>query len=308
MSATAPGPIALAEDFYSLGHPTNPVFLWDGPEPVLFDAGFTCLAPAYIADARAVLGERVPAWLLISHVHFDHCGAAGWFQEAWPGLKIAAAPKAARIIERPNAIKLISQLNQATTEQLTGQGYPGIGDQPFRPFTLTRTLDDGEVLDLAHGRRVEVLATPGHTWDSLSFYLLQPKILLACEAIGTGAPDGYVVSEFLVSYQVYMDSIRRLAGLEVELLCQGHYQNHHGAEARDFFAKCLDAAEQYKDWVLRLLAQEGGDQAKVMELVKAGEYDHRPEPKQPLPAYMLNLEARVDCLAKEFPLADPRIS
>jgi len=307
MDEATKGPLRLAEDFYLLGHPGTPVFLWDGPEPMLFDAGFTCLTPAYLAHARAVLGSRAPAWLLISHVHFDHCGAAGWFQEAWPGLKIAAAPKAASIIQRPNAIQLISQLNQITAELLGGQERPGLGGQPFKPFTLDRTLDDGEVLELAQGR-VEVLATPGHTWDSLSFYLPQPKILLACEAIGTGAMDGYIVSEFLVSFRDYVDSIRRLAGLEVELLCQGHYRVYAGAEARAYFAKCLAAAGQYKDWVLRLLAQEDGDQAKVVELVKAGEYDHRPEPRQPLPAYMLNLQARVECLAKEFGQAGPRVS
>ena len=36
-----------------------------------------------------------------------------------------------------------------------------------------------------------------------------------------------------------------------------------------------------------------------MELVRQGEYDHRTGPKQPLPAYMLNLQARVAILAQE---------
>ncbi|MCB2225650.1 MAG: MBL fold metallo-hydrolase [Desulfarculaceae bacterium] len=300
MSHQPQGPVRLAENFYRLGHEATPVFLWDGPEPVLFDAGFTCLTPYYLADAKAVLGGRAPAWLLMSHVHFDHCGAAGYFQEEWPEIKIAAAPKAAKIIERPNAIKLITSLNQSTTTALRKLRHQQVSDEPFKPFTMARTLDEGDALELAGGHRVEVLATPGHTWDSLSFYLPAIKTLIASEAVSTQAPEGYIVSEFLVSYAAYVESMRRLARLEVELLCQGHHMVHHGEAARQYALRCIAAAEQFKDWVLRLLEQENGDQAKVVELVKQGEYDHRPEPKQPLPAYMLNLEARVACLAAEF--------
>ncbi|MCF8033934.1 MAG: MBL fold metallo-hydrolase [Desulfarculaceae bacterium] len=300
MTATSPGPIRVAENLYLLGHRSTPVFLWDGPEPVLFEAGFTCLAPNYIADAKQVLDGRAPAWLLISHVHFDHCGAAGCFQETWPGLKIAVAPKAANIIERPNAIKLISQLNHTTARLLGRLGRVELSQEPFQPFSLERVLDNGDVLELAGGRRVEVLATPGHTWDSLSFYLPREKILMASEATGIEAPGGYIVSELLVSYADYVASMRRLAELEVELLCLGHHTTYTGPAARAFIANSLAAAELFKDWVLRLVEQEGGDLERVVELVKAGEYDHRPEPKQPLDAYMLNLQARVAQLAREF--------
>jgi glyoxylase-like metal-dependent hydrolase (beta-lactamase superfamily II) len=300
MELAPQGPVRLAEDFYLLGHPAVPVFLLDGPEPVIFEAGFACLAQAYLAAARQVLGSRQPAWLLLSHAHFDHCGAAGWFQRAWPGMRTAAAPKAAKILARPNAIKLIGQLNQAAAQALSGMGQGLAGDDAFLPFTLERTLDDGQELALRGGREVRVLATPGHTWDSLSFHIPALKILVASEAVGTESPGGYIVSEFLVSYAAYAESMRRLAALEVELLCQGHHAVHRSAEARGFFAKSMAAAEQFKDWVLRLLAQEGGGVARVVELVRAGEYDHRPQPKQPLPAYLLNLEARVACLAREF--------
>lgn len=300
MTASPLGPQRVAEDLYRLGHTAAPVFLWDGPEPVLFEAGFTCLTPLYLEHAKQVLGSRAPAWLLISHVHFDHCGAAGWFQEAWPGLKIAAAPKAESILQRPNAIKLITQLNRTTAQVLAKRRREGVSQEPFKPFTLERTLDDGDALELAGGRRVEVLATPGHTWDHLSFYLPGPKTLLASEATGIEATGGYIVTEFLVSYRAYVQSIRRLAGLEVELLCHGHNNIYKGAAARTYFDNSLAAAELFKDWVLRLIQQEQGDLDQVVELVRIGDYDHRPEPKQPLPAYMLNLEARVARLAQEF--------
>ncbi|BEQ16695.1 MBL fold metallo-hydrolase [Desulfoferula mesophila] len=293
------GPEEIAPGLYRLANRWVPSFLLDGPQPALFDAGFACFTQSYLDDARQVLGDRSPAWLFLSHVHFDHCGAAGWLQEAWPEMRIVAAPKAAKIITRPNALKLIAQLNQSAAQQIAATPGARQSEHEFKPFSLARTVDEGDEIDLGGGLSVRVLATPGHTWDSLSFYVPQKRLLIASEAVGTDAPGGYIVSEFLVSYQAYRDSLRRLAEMEVETLCPGHHGVHTGPDARRHIRRALAAAEQFRDWVLRLLDQEGGDQARVVELVRQGEYDHRPGPKQPLPAYMLNLQARVATLAQE---------
>lgn len=293
------GPFEIAPDFYRLGGPWVPSFLLDAPQPALFDAGFACLTQAYLDDARAVLGDRTPAWLFLSHVHFDHCGAVGWLKEAWPDMRVVAAPKAAKIITRPNALKLMAGLNQEASQQYLSLQGPRWSPHEFKPFTLEATVDEGEEIDLGGGTKVRVLATPGHTWDMLSFYVPDKRILLASEAVGTNAPGGYIVSEFLVSFDAYMESLGRLGELEVEVLCPGHHAVHTGPAAKKHIGRGVASAEQFREWVLRLLAQEEGDQERVVELVRMGEYDHRLGPKQPLPAYMLNLQARVATLARE---------
>ncbi|MCF8097292.1 MAG: MBL fold metallo-hydrolase [Desulfarculaceae bacterium] len=293
------GPFEIAPGLYQLGNSSVPSFLLDAPQPALFDAGFACLTQSYLDDARRILGERTPAWLFLSHVHFDHCGAAGWLQEAWPEMRIVAAPKSAQIITRPNALKLIAKLNQAAAQAYFTAGGTRQSRHEFKAFTLYGTVEDGDEIDLGGGTKVQVLATPGHTWDSLSFYVPSKRILFASEAVGTDAPGGYIVSEFLVSYDAYVESLQRLGGLEVDTLCPGHHAVHTGPAAQRHISRGLASAEQFREWVLRLLAQQNGDMERVVELVRMGEYDHRPGPKQPLPAYMLNLQARVATLARE---------
>lgn len=288
----------LVEDFYILGHQASPVFLLDGPRPVLFEAGFSCLTRYYLQDARQVLGRRRPELLLLTHSHFDHLGGAAWFLEAFPGLQAAAAPKAAAVLRRPNALRLIGELNRSAAETINRVTGGLATDQPFKPFVIERVVDEGQEIELGPDLSVRVLATPGHTWDCLSYYIPQKKILIASEAVGTGLPEGGLVTEFLVDYEAYVNSIRRLAGLEVELLCQGHHQVYLGRSAREFFGQSLAAAREFRDWVLALLHQEGGDVERVIELVKAGEYDTRRNPRQSLPAYLLNLGARVRHLAQ----------
>lgn len=287
----------VAPGFHVLGSAAVPSYLLDGPRPLLFEAGFSCLGPLYERSARAVLGQRRPEALLLTHVHFDHCGGAAYLRGAFPGLKVAGSSRAGRILGRPGALDLIAQLNQAAAESAQ-VWQPGLElGPPFAPFSLDLQLSDGQKLDLGLEAPLQVLATPGHTWDHLSYYLPHAGILVAGEAAGCPDTTGYIFTEFLVDYQAYVDSVKRLAGLEVELLCLGHHYVYTGKEARTHFGRSLAAAREFKEWVEHLLATQGGDLARVMELVQAQEWDPKPEPKQPMPAYLLNLEARVRHLA-----------
>ena len=42
----------IVGSFFMLGHPGVPVYLIDGDEPALFDAGFSCLGELYIQEIK----------------------------------------------------------------------------------------------------------------------------------------------------------------------------------------------------------------------------------------------------------------
>lgn len=289
-----------SDGFFVLGNAMIPSYLLDGPRPVLFESGFSCLGPAYERDARRFLGQGRPELLFLTHAHFDHCGSAAYLQRAFPGLRIAASARAGQILTRPNALKLITELN-ADAARTAGRWNPDLArGEAFQPFDLDLVLKDGDRVALGGGLSVQVLATPGHTWDLLSYYIPERKILIATEAAGCPDAVGGIVTEFLVDYQVYLDSLRRLAGLEVEVFCPGHRSVYLGQEAGRYLRASLEAAQEYKAWVDGLLLANDGDVERVMALIRAQEYDPRPEPKQTEAAYLLNLEVRVRHLARRL--------
>ena len=210
---------------------------------------------------------------------------------------IAASGRAAEIVRRPNARKLMADLNDSAADTVRKWKPELRLNESFRPFEVDRVLTDEDRLDLGSGLSVQVIATPGHTWDFLSYYIPERKILIASEAAGCADTAGYVVTEFLVDFEVYLKSLTRLAALDVDILCQGHRLVYTGSDVPDFFERSLRTASEFKTQVVDLLTREGGDIRRVVELVKADEYDSRPEPKQPEPAYRINLEARVKHLA-----------
>ncbi len=84
----------------------------------------------------------------------------------------------------------------------------------------------------------------------------------------------------------------------MDIFCQGHGLVFTGKEAREFFGRSLQAAQDFRDMVEGFLRSEGGDVQKAVARVKAVEYDPKPQPKQPEPAYLINIQARVKHLAQ----------
>ncbi|EFG77486.1 metallo-beta-lactamase domain protein [Mycobacterium parascrofulaceum ATCC BAA-614] len=78
-------------------------------------------------------------------------------------------------------------------------------------------LTDGEVIDAA-GLKIKVMATPGHTADSLSF-VLEDAVLTADSVLGRGTT---VIDKEDGSLAAYLESLRRLRGLGARTVLPGH--------------------------------------------------------------------------------------
>jgi glyoxylase-like metal-dependent hydrolase (beta-lactamase superfamily II) len=148
-------------------------------------------------------------------------------------------------------------------------------------------------VELEEGLTVQVLSTPGHTNDFLSYYVPEKKILIASESGGCAQSSGYVFTESLTDFGNYLNSLKRLAGLDVRVLCQGHRFVYVDEEVEAFFSQSLQAAIEFRERVEELWLKTKGDLKRVLQKIKQSEYDPLPTPKQPEPAYLINLEARI---------------
>ncbi|OPY70289.1 MAG: hydroxyacylglutathione hydrolase [Syntrophorhabdus sp. PtaU1.Bin002] len=291
----------IRDDLYVTGLAWSPVYLLAAREPILFEAGFHCVGPMYEEAIRNVVGGRIPKILFLTHVHWDHCGATAYLKKAFLGLRVAGSGRSAAIIKRPNAQTLIKRLSRNVIPLVAG--IDGINEDklinyPFESFEFDIIVEDGQVIELENGLTVKVIATPGHTRDLISYYIPERRILIATEAGGVRDQAGQIITEFLVDYDMYVASLKRLAALDVDIFCQGHHFVFVGDDVGSFFARSLKAAEEFRNDVEMLLDMEGGSVERVVQLIKAKQYDTNTGVKQSEQAYLLNLTARVTHLAE----------
>lgn len=291
----------IKKNFHCLGFIGYPVFMLKAPKTVLFEAGITCVGKMYAQAVRTVLGSDQPVMLFLTHSHWDHCGAVSYLKAQFPSMQVAASSRTAEVLKRPNAQELMARLNRdakTALESLPGFDALQLLEDPFRPFSVDVELEDGQILDLGEGATVEVLATPGHTRDNLAFYLPREKALIPGEAAGLLLPSGHVTTEFVADYDAYIASIRRMADLPVEILCQAHRLIQIGREEiSSFLKRSIEETILFKDRAYQLLDEEDGSIEPVVQRIKAERYDPIKGVKQPEIPYLLNVTGQVKHLA-----------
>ncbi len=289
----------ITKDFYSIGHPAIPVFLLDGVRPLIFDAGFAILGEVYAKEIKKILGDRQPEYLFLTHAHFDHCGSVSILKKHFPLMKVITSKKAKDILGRPNAIKLIRALNRSTEEIAGDIGMDVASFDEFKPFDVDKMVKHDDIFKISSKMNIRIIETPGHTSDCLSYYVEKEKILISSEAAGQPDPTGYIVSDCLYDYDQYFKSLKRLSLLNIEILCLGHHFIYTGDDAKAYLKESIRECESFRKLVELCLDEEDQDFERVKIRIKKIEYDHKDGPKQPEPAYLLNLEARIRAVVKK---------
>ena len=108
----------------------------------------TASAQAVLDAARAQGCEL--KWILETHAHADHLSAGAWLRSVVPGARIGIG----------EGIRAVQQTFRSVFN--LGDGFAVDGSQ------FDRLFQDGERLEVG-GLQVEVIATPGHTSDSVSY-------------------------------------------------------------------------------------------------------------------------------------------
>jgi glyoxylase-like metal-dependent hydrolase (beta-lactamase superfamily II) len=178
---------------------------------LLFDSGFG------IGKIDKVVQKLtdLPVVVLNSHTHYDHVGGNYAFTEIY-----GSHSDYTRANEHgyPNS-KMAASL-------APGQFCPplpeGVSPEDFviRPFRVTHEVADGDTIDLG-GRILEVIATPGHTPDSVCLLDRGNRELFTGDTFYPGSIWLWVPETDLDAYQRSIERIAKLTEV-VDVLRPGH--------------------------------------------------------------------------------------
>jgi glyoxylase-like metal-dependent hydrolase (beta-lactamase superfamily II) len=284
-------------NFMAVGTGHIPAFICSDDPPIIIDPGVSAFGPLYFRTLQQdIKGQKHPLIILLTHSHFDHCGATPYLLKKFPDVKVGASIRAAEVFQKPSAIELMKIFNAEYEEQMAHELEEE--DTTFSGITVDVQLKEGDMVDLGNGKHVQVIETPGHTRDCLSYYFPECGVLIAGEA--AGVPDGdFIHSVFLTSYLDYVRSIQKLSMIEAEALCIAHVGILEGRDTvQEYLSASLRATQEYRTKIERYLEQFDGDKEKVVNTIVAEEYDSRQNHIVNRNPFITNLQAKVNAVYK----------
>jgi glyoxylase-like metal-dependent hydrolase (beta-lactamase superfamily II) len=178
---------------------------------VLFDTGMG-IGPI----RKVVLGlTKLPVRVLNSHTHFDHVGGNAEFETVLamdtPYTRKSAGGMAHDAVRGEVAPEALCR---PLPEGVVAESYR------IRPFEISGTVKDGDVLDLG-GRRLEILSVPGHTPDSIALLDRESGLLWTGDTFYEGPIWLFVPETDLDAYACSVDRLAKLVPT-IRLLLPAH--------------------------------------------------------------------------------------
>jgi glyoxylase-like metal-dependent hydrolase (beta-lactamase superfamily II) len=191
-----------------------------GDNPALVETGSLTSADAVRAALDGMgLGPGDLAWIVLTHVHLDHCGGTGTLAEHFPNAQVVVHPRGARHLAEPERL-----VNGSMA--VYGDLFPTIGG--LEPTAQARivTADDGHRVPISPGRDLVMLHAPGHAKHHAIVVDETTGTVMAGDALGVRLPGGGLYPavpppEFNLADAIA--TLRRIADLGAERLLLGHF-------------------------------------------------------------------------------------
>ena len=231
---------------YALGLPEVPVYLLRcGNAWTLIEGGVAALSGRLLRQLQEIVGDlrKVTHWL-ITHSHYDHCGSVSYLLPMLPAVRVFGSQAVKTAFASSRAQEVVRKLNAAAS----GEWWRCHGPTPAmleRQVELStvdiHVIEDGSSIDLAGGRTLQVIATPGHSACQVAFYDRQHSMCFVSDALGELiAGDTWCPLVFHDAHS-YLTSLRRLATLRPETTVLAHHAVLHGIESQHAYRDATSA-------------------------------------------------------------------
>ena len=215
-------------------------FLVTGEKTALVETGPKNRVENVLAGLKEA-GVETLDWIVVTHIHLDHAGAAGTLAQKFPEARVAVHEVGAPHLVDPS--KLWSSASRIYGDQMEAL-WGGID-----PLAEDRVhvIADGDKIDLG-GRTLQAIETPGHAYHHHAYLDDHSGTVFTGDAIGVRLQGVDLVRPATPPPEFHLpkaiESIERVRGLRPESLALTHF----GPADRTVDEICDQAIESLTTW------------------------------------------------------------
>jgi glyoxylase-like metal-dependent hydrolase (beta-lactamase superfamily II) len=191
------------------------VFLLVGDTLTIVDTGFKGRSVHILKEiARLGYSPADITSIIITHHHADHTGSLAAMKE------VTKAKVIAHIADAPYIDGSLLQPGPAKPEWLNDELAPFHWLWSTTPAAVDVLVSDGDELPILGG--IKILHTPGHTPGSISLFLEREGLMIVGDVLSHTSGLSLPSKAFTIDLAQEIQSIRKLASLNFDLICFGH--------------------------------------------------------------------------------------
>jgi len=252
-----PGKVNDNLDF--LGTYDNCVYVLKGDEYMIIGGGIAAIAPTLERQLSTLqLEPEKVKYLLITHSHFDHCGAVPYFKQKFPHLKIIASAYAAELLVKEKVIDTITQFNKRIIDLKGLQAEYEKLNLQFKGIEVDHIVKENDIIELGDEINVHIVEAPGHTKCSIAVYV--PKLQALFPSDSLPLPSGSGDQPILLpspqySYSMFLNTVEKLSNYEIKICGFEHQGVFTGEQAKQLVLEGLNETISYKNSIVEMYNQ-----------------------------------------------------
>ncbi len=222
-----------------------------------------------LLSGLAAAGVDWVDYVVVTHIHLDHAGAAGTLAAMWPHARVFVHPAGAPHLADPSKLwSSASRIYGDAMESLWG------GIDPV-PSDRIVEVGDGDGIDLG-GTTLRTIETPGHARHHHAYLDESTGTLFSGDALGVRLPDVGVIRPATpppeLDLEVAIASIGRIRDAAPERLCFTHFGMRPQEDPAVTCDAAADALVEWAGWV-RSARHQTSDVDSVTESVRRAAAD-----------------------------------
>lgn len=276
------------------------VYLYVGDGLTLIETGSTIIA-SRILEAVGEIGyhERDIKRAIVTHIHLDHAGGAGWLVRRLPHMKVYVHERGVRHLLDPSMLIKSAEMVYGNIENILafhGEILP-IPDENLFPVSDT-------ILEIGSGISLNIFDAPGHASHHLCLFEPEKGYLFAGEALGHYHPESKRLTPAIAppgfDLEASKETIKKIEKLSPRTICFSQYGQH-----RDSQYVIEESARQlnFYDELIKTLLKQGLSRDEIIEKLSRDLWEGREVDKKvfraTLTSLVLGLETYYSRINKE---------